>query len=268
MTHSHAPLTALVLLFGCAPGAPDATDPTGGSTVPPALTTDGTQVGGEGTEPPETCAPEEGLALDTELDDGTLGDALEALAAPVAGPVVWFDEREEALELSATVVDGSARRDSYCHVLVDVEAVVTTPSGDVAVAEVMTLSVRSDYLSGYVDIQGDDWEGGLDEVDVIDEACVLGDNWRLSPRWIDGVPTGTVSVRCDPWSGGGGSDTGMGDTGGTDTSGSTPTATALTGTTTATPLFTDTTTDVDTTGGTGDGEGDPQLGFSVDVVSW
>ena len=113
------------------------------------------------------------------------------------------------------------------------------------------------------------WAGALDHADVLGESCIEGAVWRATVRAIDGIPSGDLTVRCHPWSGGGGAGYGD-DTAGVDT-GLTSTATA---TATAT---TDATTDVDTTGSTTDTQtgggqtedgGDPQLGFLRDVVSW
>jgi len=256
-------LSTLVLLAACTGGGVDGTDPATGPGTTPSVsdTGDGTQVGGEGTEPTTTCMPAEGLPLDTAFDDGTtVADALGGLGEPI-GPVTWFDGRGAAVELVA-VVDGSVRIDAYCHHLVEVLVQVESDDGAVVVDDTVTLSVSSGYASGRVDQEAASWAGSLDEVDVIGEACVEGAVWRTLVRWIDGVPTGEVTVRCNPWSGAEGGDgttpidTGLTDTGsGTDTdAGGTST---LTGTTTA-----------PNTGGHGDDQGDPQLGFSQDVVSW
>jgi len=281
MTHR---LLALMMIAACGSGgtSPEDTEPPPGTSPSPSLspgTIDGTQFGGEGTEPSPTCAAQEGLPLTTAIDDDgtTAADVLAALDAPHVLPVVWFDGRDEDVTVTYDWTGSTLRIDSNCSALVEV-MVHLESSADTARLDVLVrLSLRADHASGYAEIEDADWQGTLDHADVLGERCIEGAVWRVMPRAIDGVPSGSLRVSCHAWSEGGGAqpgddtaglDTAAGDTGtyGTDTTTTGSATGTLTGTTTGT------TTDVDTTDGTDnddpDDDGDPQLGSSHEVVSW
>lgn len=290
MTRTLLPIFILLTFPACTGGGSDPSDLGSGDPLDPTtspgspLDDDGTQVGGEGTEPTPTCAEADGLPLDTAFEDGTtVADALDRVGPLTVPMPLWFDGRRVALEVDLFPAT-ELRIDAYCNHLVDADVRVDSADGAVEVDAEVSLVVSPGRVVGRLDQPAADWLGALDETDVLGEVCVEGAVWKTYVEWNEGGPIGQVSVKCNPWSGGGGTtttplddtglnDTGLNDTGSTDTGstdgGSTDTSTDTTDTTdTTTSTLTGTTTGPNEGGDGEDGETDPQLGQSVPVVSW
>lgn len=273
MTHTLR-LTALTALVACTGGSggDPTSDPTGStpSTGSPLTSTDdGTQFGGEGTESTPSCTPEEGLPASTPLDDSgaTAAEVMASIGDLPPGFLAWFDGRPVDVTVSIALDEASLRLDSGCNHLVDADLQVASADGAVVASHTVSFDLQRGYAKAWFDIDDADWQGALSHEDVLGESCVEGAVWTVSQYFDDGLPTGSVSVRCNPWSGGGGAAPGD-DTAGLDTGRTDATDSTSVGTATGTATTGTVTTDTETGGGGDEPSDDPQHGYRVDVVLW